>query len=143
MTKMWMKTLALALLAPAAFGQTAVPAVHAHMKKAKAAAAAPSANAAPVKILRDEIKRDKTDLSAKVKAERAEHRQLLAQMKTELAALKGSTGTRAEKKQAHLGVRQKYAKLMADARGKNSYDRKQLREDIASKREQIKKLRQS
>ena len=137
--------LALALMAPAAFGQTATTAA-VRVKKAKKAtvvAAAPNQAVASTKILRDEIKRDKGDLSAKVKAERAVHLQLLAQEKAELAQLKGTQGTRAEKKQAHLALRQKYAKMMSEARGQNAFERKNLRQDISSKREQIKKLRQS
>jgi hypothetical protein len=138
MTKKSM-ALALALVAPAAFGQTSMPAAHA--KKAKAAVENPTA--APVKILRDEIKRDKGSLTAKVKAERAERKQLLVQEKAELAKVAKSEGTRAEKKAARQAVRAKYAQLMKDARHKGSYEKKNLRDDITSKQGQIKKLRQS
>ena len=136
MTKKLM-ALALALVAPAAFGTTSMPA--AHVKKA----AVENPTAAPVKILRDEIKRDKTDLTAKVKAERAERRQLLVQEKAELAKVAESLGTRAEKKAARQAVRSKYAQLMKDAHHKGSYQKKNLRDDISSKQGQIKKLRQS
>ncbi len=56
-----------------------------------------------------------------------------------------SVSTRAEKKHARTAVpRQKYAQLLKDARRrKGAYERKNLREDISSKHEQIKKLRQS
>jgi hypothetical protein len=131
--------LALALVAPAAFGQTSMPA--ARVKKAVEAVGAP--NAAPVKILRDEIKRDKDDLTAKVKAERAERKELLAQEKAELVKIGKSEGTRAEKKAARQALRAKYAQLMKDVHQKGSYQKKNLREDIASKQAQIKKLRQS
>jgi hypothetical protein len=134
MTKKVM-VLALALAAPAAFGQT-------NMTAAGGAAAVNPA-AAPVKTLRDEIKRDKGDIAAKTKAERAEHRELLAAEKAELAKVAQSVGTRAEKKAARLAVRTKYAGLMKEASRKSSYERKNLREDIVAKRGQIKKLRSS
>ena len=139
MTKKCMAVLALALLAPAAFGQADMAA---RVKKTKAATE-PNPTAAPVKTLRDEIKRDKSDMTGKTNAARAEHKQLFAQEKAELAQVAKSVGTRAEKKQARLTVRSKYAQLLKDARAKGAYERKNLREDIASKREQIKKLRQS
>ncbi|HEX4046287.1 MAG TPA: hypothetical protein VH309_00555 [Elusimicrobiota bacterium] len=123
MTKKWMAVLALGLLAPAAFGQEIV--------------------SAPVMTLRSEIKRDKADMSGRTKAERAEHKQLVAQEKAELAAVAKTVGTRAEKKTARLAVRAKYASLLKEARAKAAYQRKNLREDIASKQQQIKKLRQS
>ncbi len=122
MTKKAM-VLAFALAAPAAFGQTSMP--------------------APVNTLRQEIKRDKDGLSAKVKAERAERRQMLAQEKAELAKVAKSEGTRAEKKAARQAVRAKYAQLFKDAHAKGAYEKKNLREDISSKQGQIKKLRQS
>lgn len=141
MTKKWM-TLALALVAPAVFGQTSttVPAVR--VKKAKHAMAAP-AQAGQTKVLRDEIKRDKTDLAAKRKAARAERVQLGVQEKAELAKIKGSTGTRAEKSAARKALREKYARLMKDAASRSVFERKQLREDIAGKKAQIQKLRRS
>ena len=40
-------------------------------------------------------------------------------------------------------VRAKYAQLLKDERAKVAFQRKNLREDITSKQEQIKKLRQS
>jgi hypothetical protein len=129
MTKKLMSVLALALLAPAAFGQSGT-------------AAAPTTEA-PVKILRDEIKRDKADMVGKTKAARAEHKQLLAQEKVELVQAAKSSGTRAEKKQARVAVRAKYAQLLKDERAKVSFQKKNLREDITSKQGQIKKLRQS
>ena len=141
MTKKWMAVLALGLLAPAAFGQTET-AVHA--KKAKKPAAELNQSAAPeMKTLRQEIKRDKGDMTGKTKASRAEHKQLLAQEKAELAQVSKSVGTRAEKKQARLAVRAKYASLLKEAHAKVAYERKNLREDISSKQNQIKKLRPS
>jgi hypothetical protein len=126
MTKKWMAVLALGLVAPAAFGQTA-------MKQ----------TSAPVQTLRSEIKRDKGDMTGKTKAERAERKQLLAQEKAELAQVAKTTGTRAEKKQARVAVRAKYAALLKEAHAKAAFERKNLREDITSKQNQIKKLRQS
>jgi hypothetical protein len=128
MTMKW-TALALMLVAPAVFGQTSVTAPH--------------PNAAPVKTLRDEIKRDKGDLTAKVKKERAEHKELIVQEKAELEKVAKSEGTRAEKKAARLAVRQKYGQLMKAAHTKGSYEIKNLREDISVKRGQIQKLRQS
>ncbi|MFI5362022.1 MAG: hypothetical protein ACHQ49_08650 [Elusimicrobiota bacterium] len=139
MTKKWMAVLALGLLAPAAFGQTDAAAAHA--KKAKAAV--PNPAAAPVKTLQGEIKRDKGDMKGATKTERAEHKQLLVQEKAELAAVSKTTGTRAEKKQARLAVRTKYAQMLKEQRAKFAAERKNLSEDISSKRGQIKKLRQS
>ena len=127
MTKKWMAVLALGLLAPAAFGKTAMN----------------PAAAAPVQTLRSEIKRDKGDMTGKTKAFRAERKELLAQEKAELVKVGETTGTRAEKKQARQAVRAKYAQLVKDARAKLGYQRKNLREDISSKQGQIKKLRQS
>ena len=127
MTKKGTAILALALLlAPAAFGQTAA-----------------SQSAAPAKTLREEIRRDAGDMTAKTKAGRVERAQLLSQEKVELGRVTASVGTRAEKKRARLVVRAKYAQLLKDARAKTAYQRKNLREDISSKRVQIKKLRQS
>ena len=127
MTKKWMAVLALTLVAPAAFGQTAVT--------------APSAG--QVKILREEIKRDKTDLTAKWKSARAVREQLTAQMKAEAAKLKTAEGTRAEKAAARKALRLKYANLMKEARAKNARERRALREDMASKSALVKRLRQS
>ena len=126
MMKKWMAVLALGLIVPATFGQTVM-----------------NQTVAPVKTLRDEIKRDKGDMTGKTKTARAEHKQLLALEKAELVQVTNSTGTRAEKKQARLAVRAKYVQLLKDARAKDAYQKKNLREDISSKREQIKKLRQS
>ena len=129
MTKKWMAVLALGLIAPAAFGQAV-------MTNAER-------TAAPVSTLRQEIKRDKGDMKGKTKASRAEHKQLLAQEKAELAQVGKTTGTRAEKKQARLAVRAKYAQLFKGEHAKSAYQRKNLVEDIGSKHNQIKKLRQS
>jgi hypothetical protein len=126
MTKKWMAVLALGLLAPAAFGQTAM-----------------NQSAAPVLTLRQEIKRDKGDMTGKTKAFRAERKELLAQEKAELAQVGKTVGTRAQKKAARQAVKAKYADLLKGARGKSAYQRKNLREDISSKHDQIKKLRQS
>jgi hypothetical protein len=139
MTKKWMAVSVLGLVASAAFGQAVVPAARARKPKPPTFNAA----AAPVKALHEEIKRDKGDMSGKTKAERAARKQLLVQEKAELAQVGKTTGTRAEKKQARQAVRAKYAQLLKEARAKGSYERKNLREDMSSKREQIKKLRQS
>lgn len=133
MTKKWMAALALAAMAPAAFGQTA---------KAKVVKTASPA-AGQIQILRQEIKRDKTDLAAKRKAAHAERVQLQAQQKTELVKVKGAAGSRAEKAAARRSIAVKYAGMMKDARQKNALARKSLREDIQSKSGMIKKLRQS
>lgn len=127
MTKKWMAFLALGLLAPAAFGQ----------------AAASRAVPAPVNTLRMEIKRDKDDMTGKTKAFRAERQELLAQEKAELVQVGKTTGTRAEKTQARRAVRAKYATLLKEAHARSAYQKKNLREDITSKQNQIKKLRQS
>ena len=140
MTNKWMAVLALGLIAPAAFGQAEMPATHA--KKAKKPAAI-SRTAAPVNTLRSEIKRDKGDMAGKTKTQRAEHQELLAQEKAELVKVNKSVGTRAEKKQARATVRAKYASLLKEERAKFAYEKKNLREDITSKHNQIKKLRQS
>jgi len=128
MTMKAMAVLALGLLAPAAFGQTAavnpMTAVAAH-------------------TLRSEIKRDKGDMTGKTKAFRAERKELLVQEKAELVKIGSTKGTRAQKKAARQAVRAKYAQLLQDARSKAGYQRKNLREDMTSKRGQIKKLRQS
>ena len=127
MTMKAMAVLALGLLAPAAFGQTAtVPmtVVAAHN-------------------LRSEIKRDKGDMTGKTKVFRAERKELLAQEKAELVKITGTTGTRAQKKAARVAVRNKYAQLLKEARFKVGYQKKNLRQDMTSKHNQIKKLRQS
>jgi ribosome-binding protein aMBF1 (putative translation factor) len=140
MTKKWMAVLALGLVAPAAFGQTAtaVPA-----KKAKAVPAAAGPAAGQMKVLRDEIQRDKQDLTAKRKTKHAARVQREAQRKAEFAKVKASSGTRAEKALARRALRVKYAQLMKEARQKDAYERRNLREDMTSKSGLIKKLRQS
>ncbi|MBI3565329.1 MAG: hypothetical protein HY079_09050 [Elusimicrobia bacterium] len=140
MTKKSMTVLALALTASAAFGQTvaAVPAVHAK----KTAMSAP-VDRGPEKLLRGEILRDKNDLAAKRKAERAAIAELNGAMKAELAKVRSGKGTRAEKSAARKAVRAKYAGLMKDARAKSAFERKNLREDIVSKKSRIKGLRRS
>jgi hypothetical protein len=140
MTKKRMAVLALVLAAPAVFGQTVVPAVHA--QKVKPAAAAKPA-AGQMKELRQEIKQDKSDMAAKTKASRAERRELVVQLKAELAKVRGTVGTRAEKAQARKALREKYARLMQDARSKAVFQRRNLNEDITGKSGLIKKLRQS
>jgi hypothetical protein len=96
-----------------------------------------------LKLLRSEIKRDEGDIAAKVKTERGERKQLLDQEKTEIAKIRQASGNRSEKKQARAAVRAKYARLLQDARQKSLFERKQLRDDMASKGAQIKKLRSS
>jgi hypothetical protein len=140
MTKKLM-ALALTLVAPAAFSQTSLPVVHS--KKAKPALVMNGQTEAMLKTLREEIKRDKGDLAAKVKTERSERKELLVQQKAELAKVKASEGTREEKKQARQALHDKYVKLMKEAREKIRFERGQLHQDIASKKDQIKKLRQS
>jgi ribosome-binding protein aMBF1 (putative translation factor) len=120
--------LALGLLAPAAFGQTA--------------AMTPATQVA-THTLRSEIKRDQGDMTGKTKAFRAERKELLVQEKAELVKITASKGNRAQKKAARQAVRVKYAQLIKDARAKAGYQRKNLRDDMTSKRVQIKKLRQS
>lgn len=128
MTMKAMAVLALGLLAPAAFGQTT---------------AMVPATAVASRTLRSEIKRDKAGMTGKTKAFRAERKELLAQEKAELVKITGTTGTRVQKKAARASVRNKYAQLLKDARFKAGYQRKNLSEDMSSKRGQIKKLRQS
>lgn len=128
MTKKWMAVLALGLLAPAAFGQTA---------------SVNPMTAVAARTLRSEIKRDHGDMTGKTKAFRAERKELLVQEKAELVKITASAGNRAQKKAARQAVRAKYAQLIKDARAKAGYQRKNLRDDMTSKRGQIKKLRQS
>ena len=130
MTKKPMTVLVLALLASAVSGGGASAAVSVQA-------------AGQAKILRGEILRDKTDLTAKRKALREERGGLLAQEKAALAKVKSSKGARAEKSAARKAVREKYARMLQDARRKSSFERKSLREDIASKKAQIQRLRRS
>ncbi|MFI5346924.1 MAG: hypothetical protein ACHQ51_11175 [Elusimicrobiota bacterium] len=139
MTKKWMAVLALAFAAPMAFGQT-VAAVHS--KKVKPVLAVSPA-AGQMKVLRQEIKQDKQDLSAKKKAGHSERAQLAAQWQAELAKVKASEGNRAEKASARKALREKYTRLMKELRAKTVSTRKSLREDISSKSGLIKRLRQS
>jgi ribosome-binding protein aMBF1 (putative translation factor) len=132
MTMKWMAVLALALAAGSAFGETA--------PGAKAGQAKPNGQ---VKILRQEIKRDQTDLSAKWKSSREQRKELAVQLKAELAKVKVSEGSRAEKTHARRALRDKYARMLKDARAKSVFERRNLREDISSKSAMIKKLRQS
>ncbi len=67
-----------------------------HAKKAKKPAAVVNESAVEMKTLRQEIKRDKGDMTGKTKASRAEHKQLLAQEKAELAQVSKLVGTRRE-----------------------------------------------
>lgn len=132
MTKKWTTMMALVLLAPAAFAGTA-----------KVVPVKGGAHDGQVKVLREEIKRDKTALSEKWKAGRAQVRELGAKMKAELAALKERKGARAEKSAARKAVRAKYAGLMKEARAASAAARRALREDMASKSGLIKSLRRS
>lgn len=143
MTKKSMTVLALTLLASAAFGQTGAMVPVMHAKKAKAAPAVSAQSAGQAKILRGEILRDKTDLKAKHKAALVERAQLLTQEKVELAKVKSAPGTKAEKSAARKALREKYARMFKDAHQQAVYQRKNLREDIVSKKVQIQKLRRS
>lgn len=141
MTKKWMTALALALLAPAAFGQTVLPAIR--PKKEKPVPMSQTAAGVQIKALREAIKRDKNELSAKRKAEKTAKRGLLEQEKTDAAKARGAAGTRAEKKKAGHALRAKYESMMKDERSKRDFARKELRDDIRMKSDQIKRLRQS
>lgn len=143
MTKMG-TALALALIAPAAFGQTgAAKVVTAKPAKSAKAPKLSDQDAATVKMLRQEIKRDHDDLGAKTKKIRSTEKQLQVQEKAELAKLHDATGTRAEKSAARKAVRAKYQTMRRDEGRKAAFERKNLREDIVLKKNQIKKLRQS
>ena len=131
MTMKWMAVLALAL-APAAHGAAVKP-----------VPAAERPAAGQVKVLRGEIMRDKADLTAKAKSGRAERAELAARMRAELAKVRETKGTRAEKASARKAVREKYGKLLREAREKSAFVRRNLNEDITSKSGLIKKLRQS
>jgi hypothetical protein len=140
-----MLALALALVAPAAYSQTvtaAQTAVHAHAKKTKAPKLDASA-AGKIKVLRQEIKQERAQLSSKSKSLKTERAALLGQENAELAQVKAAPGKKAEKKQARLAVRRKYAALFKDAREKRVSERRVVREDIQAKRAMISKLRQS
>jgi hypothetical protein len=132
MTMKWTTMTALVLLAPAAFAGTA-----------KVVPVKGGAHDGQVKILRQEIKRDKDDLSAKWKAGRAQTRELNGRMKAELAKVKETKGTRAEKAAARKAVREKYAGLLKEARARSASARRGLREDMAAKSALIKSLRRS
>lgn len=138
MTKKRTAVLAFGLAATAAFGQANAAAARARKEQA-----GPLPAAAAVKMLRGEIKRDRGDMAVKTRDARAERKQLRVQEKVALAQVAKSTATRAEKKRARAAVRAKYAQLRKDARAKGAYERRNLSEDIASKRGQIKKLRRS
>ena len=131
MTKKWMAVLALTFAAPMAFGQ----------KVQKVHTVAPAAG--QMKVLREEIKRDKQDLTEKKKTVHSERAQLAAQWQAELAKVKASEGTRSEKSAARKALREKYTRLMKELRSKTAAARKSLHEDITSKSGLIKKLRQS
>ena len=136
-----MLALALTLVAPAAFSQTVTNAVT-HTKAHKA----PKLDAelaAKIKTLRQEIKEERVSLSHKGKSLKAEHAALMQQENAELAKIKAGPGKKAEKKQARLAVRRKYAAQLKDAREKRVSERRMAREDIQSKRAMITKLRQS
>jgi capsule polysaccharide export protein KpsE/RkpR len=148
--KMSMLALALALVAPAAYSQTATnavtPVTPVKHVRAHAKAKAPKLDAeltAKIKTLRQEIKQERVSLSAKGKSLKAEHAELLQQENAELAKIKAGSGKKADKKQARLAVRRKYAALYQDARAKHASERRMAREDIQSKRAMITKLRQS
>lgn len=132
MTMKWMAVLALALAAGSAFGETG-----------KAVKEAKKPENGQVKILRQEIQRDQQDLSAKWKSAREQRKELAVQLKAELAKVKASVGSREEKVHARHALRDKYARMLKDARTKSVFERRNLREDISSKSAMIKKLRQS
>ncbi|NNN04297.1 MAG: hypothetical protein HKL90_00205 [Elusimicrobia bacterium] len=149
--KTTMLVLTFALAATAAMSQTVMntaaplaPAkTHAHVHaQAKKAALAPSA-AEQIKVLRAEIKKERADFAAKGQALKAERRQTTAQEKAELAQLKKAPGKKADKKQARLALRAKYAALLKDARQKRRSQSAFLREDVKSKRDVISRLRRS
>jgi|GEM_PF-1973545 len=143
-----MLALALAFAAPAAFSQTvtattpAAPVQKHAVKHAKSKAPKlDPQTAAKIKNLRAEIKHERADMSAKSKAVKSEHAELVGQEKAELAKVQAGLGKKAEKKQARLAVRQKYAGLFKDAREKRRLERSFLRDDIKAKRQMIAKLR--
>lgn len=139
--KTQLTALAFALVASAAFAQTSVPTVQA--KKEKPAMLESDAARSSAKTLRGEIERDQGELAAKTKSERAQRKELAAQEKAEIAKVRAGTGTRADKKKVRQAIRERYARLVQDIRHKSDFERKRLREDITSKRDQIRKLRQS
>ena len=122
MTKRWMAVLALCLAAPAAFGQET------------------AAAKAPVKTLRAEIKRDQGDVGAKWKTERQARHEIRLQHKADLARLRGEPGTRAEKQAVRAALKTKYAGMIRDVHEKGLFEKKNLREDMTSKRSELKKL---
>ena len=145
--------LTFALAATAAMSQTVMntaaplaPAkAHAHAHghaKAKKAALSPSA-AEQIKVLRVEIKKERADFAAKGQALKVEHRKTTAQEKAELAQLKKALGKKADKKQARLALRAKYAALLKDVHQKRRSQSAFLREDVKSKRDVISRLRRS
>ena len=123
------KILALMFVAPAVFGETR--------------AALPAQSVGQIKILRGEIRRDQVDLTEKTKATHADHAQLLASQKSELDLIRKSGNSRPNRVAARKAVLDKYAKIWADRRRSAAAEKKSLREDIAAKKNQIRKLRQS
>ncbi len=146
--KMSMLALALALVAPAAHSQTQtnVPAaVKTHARthaKSRKHALSPSAEG-QIKVLRAEVKRERADLSARSRAERASRKTLGEAERAELAKLKTAPGKRTEKTQARRALKAKYAALLQDGRRKSRSQAAFVREDIKSKRQMISKLRRS
>ncbi|HAZ07673.1 MAG TPA: hypothetical protein DCZ01_03915 [Elusimicrobia bacterium] len=126
MRKMMM-VVTLALAAPAAFG-------------AETAAQKPVAQ---IQTLRSEVKRDEADLTAKWKAAGPERKALRQQQGAELAKIRAGEGTRGDKKAACQAVRRKYAQLFKETREKRRIERRRLREDAKSKKNQILRLRET
>ncbi len=116
----------LALAAPAAFGS----------------GAATQKPIAQIQTLRSEVKRDESDLAAKWKASGPERKALLQQQSAELAKIRAGEGTRGDKKAARQAVRRKYARLFKETREKRRAERRRLREDTKSKKNQILRLRE-
>lgn len=137
--KMHWTALALALSVPAAYSQTAAPVKH----HAKPAHAANLQSRAQIKTLRAEIARDKNDLSTAHKNAKAERVSTMNQWKEELGKLLSAASPRGEKRQARKNLRAKYVAVLKEAREKRVHAGGLLREDIADKRRQIQRLRQS
>lgn len=117
----------LALAAPAAFG----------------AGAAAQKPVAQIQTLRSEVKRDEADLAAKWKAAGSERKALRQQRSAELAKIRAGEGTRGDKKAASQAVRRKYAQLFKETREKRRAERRRLRDDAKSKKNQILRLRET
>lgn len=106
-----------------------------------AGGALPASVRGQVQNLRAQLKQDQATLSAGRKEARLERQALLVRQKEDIAKIKAGPGGRAEKKEARLAVRRKYAALLKEARTKRQEKSRRLREEMKGKKSQILRLR--